>query len=92
VASASGSRLFLRILVIVRILPNRLRRHAIAAVHPPGKILKLAPLAAERNPGRLCGLAATKDADTRRHKTTFYCSCQRLKASGYRRDCYQPQD
>jgi hypothetical protein len=53
--------------VYVVVLRDRLGRHAIAAVDPPGKILKLAALAAEGKPGCLCGLATAKDADARGH-------------------------
>ena len=56
----------------LRVLRNRLGRHAIAAVDPPGKILKLAALAAEGNPGCLRGLAPAKNAHASRHGSTFY--------------------
>jgi hypothetical protein len=45
-----------------RVLRHWLRRHAIAAVDPPRKILKLAALAAEGNPGVLGVLAPAKHA------------------------------
>jgi len=47
----------------LRTLRNRLRGHAIAPVDPPRKILKLAALAAEGNPGCLGELAAAKNTD-----------------------------
>jgi hypothetical protein len=50
------------VLVRFRVLPNWLGRHAIVAVDPPGKVLKLTALAAERFPGRLSRLATTKGA------------------------------
>src|SRR5438876_9604019 len=45
----------------------RFGRHAIAAVDPPGQILELAALAAERHPGRLRGLAAAEHTQARAH-------------------------
>jgi hypothetical protein len=44
----------------VRVLLYRFARHAVPAVDPPGKILKLAALAAEGNPGCLGELAPAK--------------------------------
>src|SRR5687767_1819605 len=46
----------------LRVLRNRLGRHAVAAVDPPRKILEFAALAAEGNPGGHCGLAPAKHA------------------------------
>jgi len=60
-------RLFVNKLVGLRILRHRIGRHAIAAVDPPGKILKFAALAAEGNPGCLCGLATAKHTHASRH-------------------------
>jgi hypothetical protein len=53
------------------VLLNRLGRHAITAVDPPGKILKLAALAAEGNPGCLCGLATANDTHASWHGGTI---------------------
>jgi hypothetical protein len=55
----------------LRVLPHRLGGHAIPAVHPPRKILKLAAFAAEGNPGCLGGLAAAEHADASRHEITI---------------------
>jgi hypothetical protein len=62
------------------VLLNGLGRHAIAAVDPPGKILKLAALAAEGNPGCVCGLATAQDTHASRHSRTFYLT---LAGSGF---------
>ena len=55
------------VVAVSEVLRNRLGRHAIATVDPPRKILKLAALAAEGNPGRLGGLAPAEHADASRH-------------------------
>jgi hypothetical protein len=73
-------RLIVNNLFGLRILRHRLGRHAIAAVDPAGKILKLAALAAEGNPGCLCGLATAKDTHASRHNRTFYLT---LRGSGF---------
>jgi hypothetical protein len=51
-------------LVMVR---QWVRRHAVRAIDPFGEILKLAALAAEREPVRVRTLAAAKHAQTRSH-------------------------
>jgi hypothetical protein len=56
----------------LRILRHRLGRHVVGAVHPPGKILELATLAAEGKPRGLCALAPTEHAHASRHGSTFY--------------------
>ena len=61
----------LAVRILVRVLLYRFARHAIPAVDPPSKILKLAALAAEGNPGCLGELAPAKHADTSRHGS-FY--------------------
>src|SRR5687768_5822735 len=56
--SRSARALVIGLLVHIRlrVLPDRLGRHAVATVDPPCKILELAALAAERRPGCLCRL------------------------------------
>src|SRR5687768_3165278 len=65
--SARALVIGLLVLVHVRVLLDWLGRHAIATVDPPRKILKLAALAAERNPVYSCRLASAKDACASRH-------------------------
>jgi hypothetical protein len=62
----------LRERVGLRVFLNGLGRHAVAAVDPTSKILKLAALAAEGNPGCECWLTAANDTHASRHNRTFY--------------------
>jgi hypothetical protein len=59
------------VVVRLRVVLDRLARHAIVPVHPPGKILELAPLAAEGNPRRLRWLATTEHAHAAKHTITI---------------------
>ena len=65
---------------------ERLRRHAVFAVHPLRQILQLAALAAERLPRRLHRMAPAKHAHTRRHGDILSRLAQgsRISAQGSR--------
>ena len=60
------------VVALLAVLRHRLGRDAVLAIDPPGKILKLAALAAEGNPRCLRGLAAAEHADAGGHGFRFY--------------------